>query len=154
MRTTSGTAGLTAQLLQRRNITLPLQLYMMSPTVGSSQTQVSVSASQQAGFNANVVPGRPTPAWPNSLGGAPPQQLVRLRHTMFVARVLVGKYTIGYNVLRKPPPLNPNDAYGKSYDSCVNDVNDPRIYVIFDNAQCYPEYIIEYTNVPRWALNT
>ena len=70
-------------------------------------------------------------------------------HTMFIARVLVGRYTQGSKELRKPPPLNANDVYGASYDSCTNNVVDPCIFVIFDNAQCYPEYVIEYTNVPR-----
>ena len=65
---------------------------------------------------------------------------------MFVARVLVGKYSGGSSKLRKPPPLDPkSDPFGKCYDSCVDDIHMPKIFVIFDSAQAYPEYLIEYT---------
>lgn len=67
---------------------------------------------------------------------------------MFLARVLVGKFVGGSPKLRKPPPLCPKeDPYGKCYDSCVDDVNNPKIFVIFDSNQAYPEYLIEYSYV-------
>ncbi len=69
-------------------------------------------------------------------------------HSMFLSKVLVGCYTTGNSGLRKPPPLDPNDPYGKAYDSCVDNIYDPRVFVVFDSAQCYPEYVIEYTNDP------
>lgn len=59
---------------------------------------------------------------------------------MIVARVLVGKYTQGHERLRRPPLISPN----KLYDSCVNNVANPSIFVIFDRSQYYPEYIIRY----------
>lgn len=65
---------------------------------------------------------------------------------MFVARVLVGKYSGGSSKLRKPPPLDPkSDPFGKCYDSCVDNIHMPKIFVIFDSAQAYPEYLIDYT---------
>lgn len=65
---------------------------------------------------------------------------------MFVARVLVGKYSGGSSKLRKPPPLDPKtDPFGKCYDSCVDNIHMPKIFVIFDSAQAYPEYLIDYT---------
>lgn len=67
-------------------------------------------------------------------------------HTMFVARVLVGECTLGKAGYRKPPPIDPSAPYGRCYDACVNDMTNPTIFVIFNSAQCYPEYIIEYTN--------
>lgn len=67
-------------------------------------------------------------------------------HSMFIAKVLVGRYTTGHNHYRKPPPLDLSDPYGRAYDSCVDNMVDPKIYVIFDSAQCYPEYLIEYTS--------
>ncbi|ESO10764.1 hypothetical protein HELRODRAFT_167262 [Helobdella robusta] len=82
----------------------------------------------------------------------PPQQQPTQQdhvHVMFLARVLVGEYTIGKNGYRKPPSINPLEPFGKSFDACVNDTNNPTIYVIFNSSQCYPEYIIEYTNKPR-----
>jgi hypothetical protein len=33
-----------------------------------------------------------------------------------------------------------------SYDSCVDKVPDPQIFVIFDRNQCYPEYLFMYTD--------
>jgi len=67
-------------------------------------------------------------------------------HTMFFARVLVGRSAVGRTDYRTPPPLDPSDHYGRCFDSCVNRPMDPSIYVIFNSAQCYPEYIIEYVN--------
>ncbi|XP_069132482.1 serine-rich adhesin for platelets-like isoform X1 [Argopecten irradians] len=66
-------------------------------------------------------------------------------HRMFLAKVLVGKYTGGHSGLRKPPPLYPcTDPYGKCYDSCVDNIHNPKIFVIFDTAQAYPSYVLEY----------
>ena len=33
---------------------------------------------------------------------------------------------------------------GPFYDSCVDQTQNPRVYVIFEKTQCYPAYIIEY----------
>ncbi|XP_041366559.1 uncharacterized protein LOC121381344 isoform X2 [Gigantopelta aegis] len=63
---------------------------------------------------------------------------------IFLANVLVGKYTGGNSSLRKPPPFYSMEPYGKCYDSCVDDIFDPKIVVIFDSNQAYPEYIVEY----------
>ncbi|BFZ15955.1 hypothetical protein BsWGS_18994 [Bradybaena similaris] len=65
-------------------------------------------------------------------------------HFMFVARVLVGRHTGGKAGLKRPPPLDENNPFGKSYDSCVDDIFCPQVFVIFDSNQAYPEYIIEY----------
>ena len=63
---------------------------------------------------------------------------------MFVARVLIGSFTRGSSHLRRPPPKNPAKPLEDFYDSCVDDVGNPRIYVVFENNQVYPEYIITY----------
>ena len=52
-----------------------------------------------------------------------------------MAKVLVGAYTKGDIEYRKPPT---------GYDSCMNDIEDPSIFVIFDGKQIYPAYLIEY----------
>ncbi|ESO97802.1 hypothetical protein LOTGIDRAFT_103869 [Lottia gigantea] len=66
---------------------------------------------------------------------------------MFLSKVLVGKSTGGQRGFRKPPPLFPeSDAMGRCYDSCVDDIFDPKIWVIFDSHQSYPEYLVEYTS--------
>ncbi|XP_019962062.2 protein mono-ADP-ribosyltransferase PARP12 [Paralichthys olivaceus] len=61
---------------------------------------------------------------------------------MFVALVLVGEYTKGSSSFVRPPPK----ANGRTfYDSCVDNVSSPSIYVIFEKQQIYPEYVIDYT---------
>ncbi|KAK2832484.1 hypothetical protein Q7C36_015946 [Tachysurus vachellii] len=60
---------------------------------------------------------------------------------MFACRVLVGQYTKGVSHYRRPPA---KDAAGNLYDSCVNDVRNPTIYVVFDRSQVYPEFLITY----------
>ena len=62
---------------------------------------------------------------------------------MYVARVLVGRYTIGTKEMKAPPPINPTNP-GLLYDSVVNDQRSPSIFVIFVDHQCYPEYLISF----------
>ena len=66
------------------------------------------------------------------------------RRFMFFARVLVGKSARGMPELQRPPPVDPARPHGSLYDSCVNSTSNPTIIVIFDNDQCYPEFLIEY----------
>ena len=64
---------------------------------------------------------------------------------MFVAKVLVGSYVKGNPSYRRPPhklPLNGGDTL--YYDSCVDDVLQPNMFIVFDIDQLYPEYIIHY----------
>ena len=63
---------------------------------------------------------------------------------MFLAKVLTGMATGGQSDYRRPPPLDPSDPLGRCYDSCVDNIHTPRIWVIFDSTQAYPEYAIEY----------
>ncbi|XP_052082749.1 uncharacterized protein LOC127720280 [Mytilus californianus] len=61
---------------------------------------------------------------------------------MFRAKVLVGKFTAGSSKYRRPPEI-PGQSH-KLYDSCVDHPVDPKIFVIFDRSQSYPEYLINY----------
>ncbi|KAK3706420.1 hypothetical protein QZH41_018634, partial [Actinostola sp. cb2023] len=63
---------------------------------------------------------------------------------MFIARVLVGSYAVGEKSRTRPPPKDRSKPYGDLYDSCVNDEVNPSIFVVFDNNQAYPEYLITY----------
>ncbi|KAH9504955.1 hypothetical protein Btru_061149 [Bulinus truncatus] len=72
-------------------------------------------------------------------------------HFMIVARVLVGRYTIGTPGLQRPPPYDARDLLLKLYDSCVDNIYNPQKIVIFDHNQAYPEYIIEYQD-RRWNV--
>ncbi|KAL7857938.1 hypothetical protein AOLI_G00180400 [Acnodon oligacanthus] len=61
---------------------------------------------------------------------------------MFVCRVLVGEYTNGRSDYLRPPLKNGEDTI--FYDSCVNDISNPSIFVVFEKHQVYPEYLIQY----------
>ncbi|KAJ8373853.1 hypothetical protein SKAU_G00044330 [Synaphobranchus kaupii] len=60
--------------------------------------------------------------------------------TMFVCRVLVGGYTKGDSSYLRPPSKDGGDSV--FYDSCVDNVRDPSIFVVFEKHQVYPEYIL------------
>ena len=59
-------------------------------------------------------------------------------------QVIVGDYTLGTADTLRPPPKDPHNLLGDMYDSCVDDIDDPEIFVIFERWQAYPEYLIEY----------
>ncbi|KAM9468261.1 protein mono-ADP-ribosyltransferase PARP11-like isoform 2-T3 [Clarias gariepinus] len=59
---------------------------------------------------------------------------------MFLARVIVGKYTTGQKNLCKPD----GDQIENKHDSCVDNTLYPRMFVIFNSNQIYPEYVLEY----------
>lgn len=63
---------------------------------------------------------------------------------MFKAKVLVGQFTKGNPSFRQPPEI-PGMVH-KLYDSCVDEVQNPNIFVVFDRHQCYPDYLILYTD--------
>ena len=63
--------------------------------------------------------------------------------TLIMARVLIGEYAKGVKDYVRPPPRNPSDPYGDLYDSCVDNTSKPKIFVIFSQEQCYPDYLIE-----------
>ena len=60
---------------------------------------------------------------------------------VYVAKVLTGHYTLGKQGM-KFPPVRESDIL---YDSLVNDIQNPTIYVSGHNDnQIYPEYLIEF----------
>lgn len=61
---------------------------------------------------------------------------------MILARVLVGEYTLGHPQYCRPPSKDMSIA--NFFDSCVDDMMNPKIFVIFDCNQIYPEYLIEF----------
>ncbi|KAK3102644.1 hypothetical protein FSP39_012840 [Pinctada imbricata] len=72
------------------------------------------------------------------------QKILKKGHKyLFIARVLVGKSAPGASGLRKPP-VDQADPKKRHFNSCVNQVQSPSIFVIFDSSQCYPEYLVEY----------
>lgn len=94
---------------------------------------------------------------PSTSGSQPPVSTPQFpssthtHHSMFFARVLVGRSAVGRSDYRTPPPLNPSEPFGHCFDSCVNRPLNPTIYVVFNSAQSYPEYLIEYANKAKTA---
>ncbi|XP_053246323.1 protein mono-ADP-ribosyltransferase TIPARP isoform X1 [Podarcis raffonei] len=68
-------------------------------------------------------------------------------HYMFLAKVLTGRYTVGNHTMRRPPPVNPNSITSDLYDSCVDNYFEPQIFVIFNDDQSYPYFVIQYEEV-------
>ncbi|XP_062581135.1 protein mono-ADP-ribosyltransferase PARP12-like [Saccostrea cucullata] len=66
---------------------------------------------------------------------------------MFKAKVLIGNFVKGKHDVTCPPTI-PGKGH-KRYDSCVDDVTNPSIFVVFDRNQCYPEYLIAYKEIPK-----
>ncbi|XP_054480881.1 protein mono-ADP-ribosyltransferase TIPARP-like [Anoplopoma fimbria] len=68
---------------------------------------------------------------------------------MFLAKVLVGKVSLGRYDYRRPPPLDSKTSKFLLYDTCVDDIDKPTMFVVFDSCQCYPYYLIKYKDLPK-----
>ena len=62
---------------------------------------------------------------------------------MHLARVLVGQYCTGHFDLIVPPPKDPSRPE-VLYDAVVDQWENPNIFVVFFDNQCYPEYLITF----------
>lgn len=62
---------------------------------------------------------------------------------MFMARVLVGRYGQGAQGMQRPPLVGGANSM-ELFDSVVDNLDHPRIYVVFRNQQIYPEFLIQY----------
>jgi len=60
------------------------------------------------------------------------------KQKMLLCRVICGSTTNGKHGLRRPP----EKSHGVLYDSVTN--AGKSVYVVFDNNQAYPEYLIEF----------
>ncbi|KAM3910070.1 protein mono-ADP-ribosyltransferase PARP10 [Leptodactylus fuscus] len=66
---------------------------------------------------------------------------------ILVAQVLTGEFTLGIEDMKKPP-IKP-DSVGEvlqRYDSLVDNLETPTIFVIFNDTQAYPQYLITCCN--------
>ena len=59
------------------------------------------------------------------------------------SRAICGRSTPGRGGLKRPPYIDPKDINKGLYDSCVGG-QDGSSFVIFDNSQVYPEYVLFY----------
>ena len=67
-----------------------------------------------------------------------------MTRSMFLARVLTGEFKQGDESLHRPPLKDPSNPASDLYDSCVDNESSPSIFVIFNDEQCYPLYLITY----------
>ncbi|KAI7793217.1 protein mono-ADP-ribosyltransferase PARP14-like [Triplophysa rosa] len=61
---------------------------------------------------------------------------------MYLARVLVGDFTQGKPGILVPPAKSSNSA--DLYNSVTDNTNSPSMFVIFNDVQAYPEYLITF----------
>ncbi|OWK63178.1 Poly [ADP-ribose] polymerase 14 [Lonchura striata] len=65
------------------------------------------------------------------------------RKHMYLARVLTGQYCTGSTGLKAPPPRSQTDPTDL-YDSVVDNALNPTMFVIFNDIQAYPQYLITF----------
>ncbi|XP_077098953.1 protein mono-ADP-ribosyltransferase PARP14-like [Siphateles boraxobius] len=61
---------------------------------------------------------------------------------MYLARVLVGDFTQGKRGIPVPPAKSTNSA--DLYNSVTDNISNPTMFVIFNDVQAYPEYLITF----------
>ena len=62
---------------------------------------------------------------------------------MYLARVLAGEYTLGNSGMKTAPPKGQGSSTD-IYDTVVNNMASPRIFVVFYDNQCYAEYLLVF----------
>lgn len=62
---------------------------------------------------------------------------------MFVARVLTGVYTLGQSGMKVPPPLDDQEPHIR-YDSVVDKMDRPSMFIVFHDDQAYLDYLITF----------
>ena len=62
---------------------------------------------------------------------------------MYLAKVLVGKYTTGEQEMKAPPSRDKSKPE-ILFDSVVDDADNPTIFVVFNDFHVYPEYLITF----------
>ena len=55
---------------------------------------------------------------------------------MILSKVVTGRYIVGNSDMKTPPP---------GYHSTVNSILPSTIFVVYDDAAAYPEYVIKFT---------
>ena len=63
---------------------------------------------------------------------------------MYLARVLVGEYSQGIRGSITPAAKNASNSIDL-FDSSTDNVKQPSMFIIFNDIQAYPEYLITFT---------
>lgn len=71
--------------------------------------------------------------------------LTHRARSIFIIVVLTGEFIRGASGMRVPP-AKPTGGPNALYDSVVDNPNSPGMYIIFNDTQAYPEYLITFTN--------
>ena len=61
---------------------------------------------------------------------------------MYLAHVLVGEYAAGSQGMITPPAKGSDST--DAYDSVVDSPGNPKIFVVFYDSQCYPDYLVTF----------
>lgn len=67
---------------------------------------------------------------------------------VFVTKVLTGDFIKGCHSM-KTAPLKESSDIPLRYDSVADDISDPSLFVIFNDTQAYPEYLITCQKIHR-----
>lgn len=62
---------------------------------------------------------------------------------MYYCKVLTGIFTRGARGMRVPPS-KPNGKPNELYDSATDNINGPGMFIIFNDTQAYPLYIVAF----------
>ncbi|XP_053380787.1 protein mono-ADP-ribosyltransferase PARP14-like [Mercenaria mercenaria] len=63
---------------------------------------------------------------------------------VYYCRVLTGDYTEGKRDMKWLPPNKKFSSGSVLYNSAVDDIDDPTLYVVFNDTQAYPEYLVSF----------
>lgn len=72
---------------------------------------------------------------------------------IFVSKVLTGDYTKGCHSM-KTAPLKESGDIPLRYDSVTDNISKPTMFVIFNDTQAFPEYLITCQRIHCWVRQT
>lgn len=112
----------------------------------AQQTNAAGAAAPAVVMNGMPAPGTmpgPGTSAPNGQAGPSGQPVYK----MIVARVALGNQTVGAAGMRRPPDGFDSVNSGQHGKALVNLQSQAGLYchVVFDNDQCYPEYLVTLT---------
>lgn len=115
------------------------------PSSGSGTSNTGFTFGPSAGGSGFFLGNQPGFIF-GSDAGADDDMVDPSKSFMFVGRVLVGRVCRGEPNMRRPPN-DESDPQKRPCHTAVDHVNRPSIFVVFESAQCYPEYLVEYTEL-------
>ena len=63
---------------------------------------------------------------------------------MYFTQVLTGEFTVGNNTMMVPPSKNSYISAHVLFDSTVDNTANPAIFVVYNDTQNYPAYLVTY----------